>query len=248
MKQTRPLMGMPISVEIADSDATEAVFDEVYAYLAHIDETFSPYKATSELSAINRDKPPRDTWSPEMQMVFLLAEETKQATNGYFDIQRPDGRYDPSGIVKGWAVWNAAKLIEKRGFGNFYVDAGGDIQPQGRNAEGQSWSVGIRDPWEEGKIVKTIYVTHEGVATSGTYIRGEHIYNPRAAGAPANEIVSLTVIGPNVYEADRFATAAFAMGLRAIDFIESLQGFEGYMIGKDRIGTMTANFARYTQP
>jgi len=55
-----------------------------------------------------------------------------------------------------------------------------------------------------------VYVTDEGIATSGTYLRGEHIYNPKT-GEAASEIVSLTVIGPNIYEADRFATAAFAM-------------------------------------
>jgi len=34
-----------------------------------------------------------------------------------------------------------------------------------------------------------------------------------------DEIVRDTVIGPNIYEADRFATAAFAMGERH-EFIE----------------------------
>ncbi len=247
MKQTRLLMGMPVTVEIVDGGANDAIFDEVYAYFTHIDETFSPYKATSELTAINRDKTPRESWSEEMAMVFLLAEETKQATGGYFDITKPDGNYDPSGLVKGWAIWNAAKLIEKRGFRNFYVDAGGDIQAQGRNAEGEKWSVGIRNPWNADETVKTVYVTNEGVATSGTYIRGEHIYNPKAGGAAANEIISLTVVGPNIYEADRFATGAFAMGRDAIRFISSLQGFEGYMIDKDRVATMTEGFARYTE-
>ncbi len=73
-----------------------------------------------------------------------------------------------------------------------------------------------------------------GVATSGTSIRGQHIYNPQDDAAPIDEIVSLTVIGPNIYEADRFATAAFAMGSDGIVFIEQLDGFEGYMIDCQR--------------
>ena len=52
------------------------------------------------------------------------------------------------------------------------------------------------------------------------------------------------MIGPNVYEADRFATAAFAMGSKGIDFIESLDGLEGYAIGHDRRATLTSGFAR----
>ena len=103
-----------------------------------------------------------------------------------------------------------------------------------------------KNPWNANENVKIVYVTTEGVATSGTYIRGEHIYNPKT-GAAANEIVSLTVIGPNIYEADRFATAAFAMGKNAIHFIESLPGFEGYMIDNDKIATMTTGFEKYTE-
>ncbi len=64
--------------------------------------------------------------------------------------------------------------------------------------------------------------------------------------APALGVASVTVIGPDVYEADRFATAAFAMGERGIRFLESLDGFEGYMIDNDGIATMTTGFVRYT--
>jgi thiamine biosynthesis lipoprotein len=247
-------MGMPITVEITtnnghngnDAAAQEAAIGKVFDYFTHVDEKFSTYKTTSEISAINNDHLPRENWSEEMQLVFTLSEETKQATNGYFDIQRPDGKYDPSGLVKGWAIWNAAHLLEKEGYRNFYIDAGGDIQPCGTNEKGKAWVVGIKNPWNEAENVKVVHANHnEGVATSGTYIRGEHIYDPHT-GRPANTIISLTVIGPNIYEADRFATAAFAMGKEAIRFIESLPGFEGYMIDNDKMATMTSGFEKYT--
>jgi len=59
------------------------------------------------------------------------------------------------------------------------------------------------------------------------------------------DIASITIIGPNVYDADRFATAAFAMGKRGIQFIEKLAGFEGYMIDMRGIATYTSGFERY---
>lgn len=239
-------MGMPVSVEIADPRATEADFDAVYAYFTHIDEKFSTYKPTSEITAINEGRLAPDDASEEMRLVFMLSEETKRETDGAFDITRPDGKIDPSGLVKGWAIWNAAQLLQKRGFEDFYVDAGGDIQPHGHNAEGKQWAVGIKNPFKQDENVKVIHVSDEGVATSGTYIRGKHIYDPRS-GAPADEIVSLTVIGPNIYEADRFATAAFAMGAAGIQFIQSLPGFEGYMIDKNGIATMTTGFNQYAE-
>ncbi|HUC01421.1 MAG TPA: FAD:protein FMN transferase [Candidatus Paceibacterota bacterium] len=246
MKQTRFMMGMPITVEIVDPQATAAVFGEVFGYLEHIDEVFSTYKSTSEITAINNGTLALEDASEEMRLVFTMCEETKHETNGYFDIKTPAGNYDPSGLVKGWAIWNAAKLLEKRGFQNFYVDAGGDIQPHGRNADGGKWAVGVKNPFNEIENVKVVYVTDEGVATSGTYIRGLHIYNPRAGNAPVSDIVSLTVIGPTIHDADRFATAAFAMGADGIKFIEALPGYEGYIIDKNKVATMTTGFEKYT--
>lgn len=242
------MMGMPITAEIVDQHATEETFNEVFDYFAHIDEKFSTYKSTSEITAINHGTLALGDASEEMQIVFAMCEETKTQTNGFFDIKTPNGKYDPSGLVKGWAIWNAAKLLEKKGFENFYIDAGGDIQPHGHNADGKQWAIGIKNPFEQSENIKVIYADEEGVATSGTYIRGTHIYNPRAGNQPVSEIVSLTVIGPNIHDADRFATAAFAMGPSGINFIEQLPGYEGYIIDKNKIATMTTGFEKYTNP
>jgi thiamine biosynthesis lipoprotein len=88
-------------------------------------------------------------------------------------------------------------------------------------------------------------LTDKGIATSGTAIRGQHIYNPHNPGQQLLDVASLTVIGPDVCEADRFATAAFAMGKRGIFFIEELPGFEGYMIDASARATYTTGFERY---
>ena len=53
-----------------------------------------------------------------MRLVFALAEQTRQETDGYFDIAR-GGTYDPAGLVKGWSIYNAAQLLRQQGFENF---------------------------------------------------------------------------------------------------------------------------------
>jgi thiamine biosynthesis lipoprotein len=58
----------------------------------------------------------------------------------------------------------------------------------------------------------------------------------------------MTVVGPNIYDADRFATAAFAMGRAGIYFIEQLAYFEGYMIDDHGIATFTSGFSQYLLP
>jgi thiamine biosynthesis lipoprotein len=246
MKETRLIMGMPISVEIVDTSATQESLEKVFSYFSHIDETFSTYKDTSEIMSINRGETREEDASNEMKQVLALSEETKTATLGYFNIKKFDNTYDPSGLVKGWAIKNAADILIQDGFQNFCIDAGGDIQTSGHNTHQEKWVVGIRNPFNRDENVKVLHVESEGVATSGTYIRGQHIYNPHQAG-PLEEIKSFTVIGPNIYEADRFATAAFAMGKKGIYFIENLDGFEGYMIDRNGLGTSTSGLILYTQ-
>ncbi len=244
MKETRILMGMPVTLEVVDSSADEDLFDDVFAYFAYIDGKFSTYQENSEISMINRHELSLEETSQDMKTVLALAERFRLKTNGYFNVKH-DGVRDPSGVVKGWAIYNAAEMIRQRGYENFYVEAGGDIQAVGKNSQGQNWRVGIRNPYNLHEIVKALSISNGGVATSGTYIRGPHIYNPKNEKTPITDIVSLTVIGPDICSADCYATAAFAMGRDGIAFIEELDGFEGYMIDKDRQATYTRGFTRY---
>jgi FAD:protein FMN transferase len=244
LKETRLIMGMPVTLEVVDAAASQALFDEIFAYFVCIDEKFSTYKESSEISRLNRHELSLEETSPEMQTVFVLAERMRRKTHGYFDIHQA-GFIDPSGLVKGWAIFNAAHMIGRRGFENFYVEAGGDFQAVGKNAAGEDWQVGIRSPFNLNEIVKVLSISNRGVATSGTYIRGQHIYNPKKGSAVVSDIVSLTVIGPDIYRADCYATAAFVMGRAGLAFIEKLKGFEAYMIDRNRQAFFTSGFARY---
>lgn len=238
MRATRDIMGMPVMVEIvgADMSALETVFE----YLSAVDARFSTYKSDSEISRINRGDIQESEYSADMKEVFALAEKTHQESDGFFSIQRPDGLIDPSGLVKGWAIQKAAELVDGMGYQHYFLDVGGDLQSRGLDENGLPWTVGIRSPFVTTDIVKVLRPHGQGVATSGSYLRGQHIYNPHSPQKTIDDVVSLTVVGPNVYEADRFATAAFAMGRDGILFIEQLPGFEGYLIDREGIATMTS--------
>ena len=242
MKHTELIMGMPITIEIID-EGTKQQFNKLFAYFRRIDSRFSTYKSDSEIAKVNKGLV-RTKWSEELKSVLDLCEQTRLDTTGFFNIIR-DGKIDPSGLVKGWAINNASLLLIEQKIHNFYIEAGGDIQVHGYNRDKKPWTIGIRNPFNPDEIIKTIAVSSEGVATSGTYIRGQHIYNPFKPGEAIEDVKSLTVIGPNIYEADRYATAAFAMGERGIAFIESIAGLEGYMISSDKIATYTTGFEGY---
>jgi thiamine biosynthesis lipoprotein len=244
MKETRLMMGMPITVEVREDGATQDHLDSVFAYFATVDEAFSTYKETSEISRLNRGELTADQYSDELREILALSEQTWRETGGYFDIRRADGTCDPSGIVKGWAIRNAARYLRDTGFHHFYVEAGGDIEVAGTK-DGSPWRVGIRNPFNRHENVKILALSNCGIATSGTAIRGQHIYNPYRLDAPLLDVLSVTVIAADVYEADRFATAAFAMGREGIYFIERMPGLEGYLIAADAHATSTSGFERY---
>ncbi|HSX09555.1 MAG TPA: FAD:protein FMN transferase [Candidatus Saccharimonadales bacterium] len=244
MKRTRILMGMPITVDVIDVKVKETDIAGIFDYFAYVDRTFSPYKKDSEISRLNSGEITKKQVGTDVRQILQLADDTKKESNGYFNIVHK-GQIDPSGIVKGWAIYNAASLLREHGFQHFYIDAGGDIQVSGKNEKGENWTVGIKNPFKQDEIVKVVKLDNKGIATSGLYIRGEHIYNPHNPEAPITGIASMTIIGPTVYDADRFATAAFAMGEKGIQFIEKLPGYDGYMIDSKGIATMTSRFERF---
>lgn len=237
-------MGMPITIEVVDCPF-DSLLDDVFAYFAAVDSRFSPFKPDSEITAINQGNLPLPAASTDMQEVLAIAEHVKQQTRGYFEIRRSDGVIDPSGVVKGWAVRNASQLIEAAGARHYCVDAGGDIQSRGKAPDGKDWKIAIRNPFNEREIVKAVCPHGHGIATSGTYVRGQHIYNPHRPDQPIAGIVSLTVIGTDVLEADLYATAAFAMGNEGVYFIEELPQLEGYMIDWRGIATQTTGFRAF---
>jgi len=244
MKRTRLLMGMPITIEVADPQVAESDIASIFDYFASVDRMFSPYKKESEISRLNAGELTKKQLSADVRQILQLADDTKKESNGYFNIAHK-GKIDPLGIVKGWAIYNAATLLKEHGFHNFFIDAGGDIQVSGKSEKGDRWKIGIRNPFNREEIVKAVLLENKGIATSGLYIRGNHIYNPHKPDESITGIASMTVIGPTVYDADRFATAAFAMGERGIHFIEKLPGYDGYMIDEKGIATMTSKFERF---
>ena len=247
--RTDIVMGMPVTITLVDepseSSLSESSLDAAFARLREIDRDYSPYKAASKVSRFNAGSLRDDQIDPEFRDIIDWGERTRIETLGYFDMRRPDGRFDPSGIVKGWAIRDVARLLEARGHRDFLIDAGGDIQPSGTGPDGAPWRIGIRHPVETHLMVSAIEPGARGVATSGNYIRGAHIYDPHRQESAEGDLVSLTVIGRDVLEADRFATAAFAMGDDGIHFIEAQQGLEGCAIDRHGMATFSSGFRAF---
>ena len=157
----------------------------VFNWFDEVDRRFSLYRADSEISRLNRQYVDAGELSSDMKEVLAIAELTRQESHGFFDVARPSGGCDPTGIVKGWAIKKASQLLDVSGVQNYCINAGGDIQSSGLNGGGEPWLIGISSPFRSGEIIKVLAPGGAGVATSGTYVRGQHIWNPHAPGTRA---------------------------------------------------------------
>ena len=63
MKQEQIIMGTPVIVEINNKEAKQEFFDEVFNYFKYVDEKFSTYKNTSEISRINSGEIEKENFS-----------------------------------------------------------------------------------------------------------------------------------------------------------------------------------------
>ena len=156
----------------------------------------------------------------------------------------PGSRFDPSGHVKGWAVERAAALLTEAGSAGHTVNGGGDIQCVGGRGVGQPWRVGIAHPLRPGSLAVVVSGRDFAVATSGIAERGAHIINPHT-GQPAVGLASVTVVGTSLAAADAYATAAFAMGPAARDWVESLAGYEAFAVTATGAAWQTSGFGAH---
>jgi FAD:protein FMN transferase len=233
-------MGMPVTVQVLDDLAEDEALVKVFDDFALLDRTFSPFLEGSEVSRINRaELRPADA-SSLVKQVIDLSRLYERATEGYFSPWIA-GRFDPSGFVKGWAIDRACSILDGYGYRDFFVDAGGDVQTRGLNADGGPWRVGVRHPVERDKVACVVLARGLAVATSGTYEKGEHIFDPHT-GKPAGAWLSFTVVGPDIVHADIYATAGVAMGVPGLDFVKRTAGYEAYAIDNQLRAGYTAGF------
>lgn len=232
MRRVEQVMGFPVSLRIDDESASEQTADPVFAWLREVDARFSPFRADSEVSRLDRGELTPHELSPDLTEVLGLCEEYRVATGGAFDVRLPGRGLDPCAMVKGWSVQRAANLLRGRGTSRFCLNAGGDVV-----AAGGPWRVGVRHPERADRLCTVLEITDGAVATSARYERGDHILDGRT-GRPATGLLSITVVAPSLTEAD--ATAAFAMGAEGVEWAASREGCEVFAVDAERRVLRTA--------
>lgn len=228
-------MGTVFSFDVrgGDPEAVQTALREAVAGLHQVDKVFSTYRDTSQISRLARGELTVGECDPEVAEVLELGAEAERLSDGWFSM-RYEGRLDPTGIVKGWAVERAARRMAESGATGVSLNGGGDVQLLGTPGPQRPWRVGVADPLRPGglaAVVSAAGAAELAVATSGTAERGAHIVDPRTGRSAVTDLVAVTVVAPRLTWADCWATAAFAMGSReGLSWLESLPDVEALLI------------------
>jgi thiamine biosynthesis lipoprotein len=246
MRHVEPAMGTVFSIDVRARDTPQirAAVQQVVAHLHHVDAVFSTYRPDSQVSRLARGDLALADCHPVVAEVLTLCEDAESRSGGWFS-PRYGGSVDPTGLVKGWAIERASTLLDAAGAADTSVNGGGDVQVRGHRAPGEPWRIGITNPVSGGLVAVVRAAGQVAVATSGIAERGHHIYDPHT-GVPAyGDLASVTVLSPGLTAADAWATAAFAMGDAARDWLEGMPDVEGLAVTRDGATWSTAGFADF---
>ena len=129
------VMGMPVSIhlrghELSRPRAVEAV-RAAYATLRRLDGIFSTYRPDSEVMRLQRGEVSIGQCCVEVREVLAIGEQAERRTGGAFTTLLPTGvgelAFDPTGLVKGWAVDVVARELAGLSDVSYCINAGGDL-------------------------------------------------------------------------------------------------------------------------
>ena len=175
---------------------------------------------------MDRDKkkrPPTDKQIKDAQR--RVGYNKLELSNANFKVRKKmiEVSIDLSASAKGLAVDKVASHLESFGIANYLVEIGGEIKVRG-DKRGRPWQVAIASPRPDKKspYQRVLPIKNKAMATSGDYrnffeYKGErysHTLDAKIGRPVKNRLVSVTVIDDKCLEADGWATALMAMGLK----------------------------------
>lgn len=164
----------------------------------------------------------------------------------------PGMRLDLGGVAKGWAAQQA--MLRLRPYGSTLVDAGGDIALSGALSTGEGWPVSINDPLDEAGSLALLQLRQAGIATSGKDYRRwkqdgkwyHHIIDPRTGLPAQTDLLTVSVIAPDVTQAEMAAKTVFILGLKAsLEWLNRHSKLAALLVLQEGSRQQTAHFQSY---
>ena len=208
------------------SALTEGAFDITFASIGHRYDYRKGIKPTESL--IDRSLP-----------LINHRNIRLDADRGTVFFEKQGVRIDLGGIAKGYAVDRGMQLLQRRGVQHALISAGGDSRLLGDH-RGRPWHIGVQAPRDKGNMAAVLPIADSAISTSGDYerfferdgIRYHHIISPDT-GRSADNLQSVTIIGPNATRTDALSTSVFVLGTeKGMALINRLHDVETIIIDK----------------
>jgi len=236
--------------ELAGAPGADDLVRSVVDDLVKLEDHLSVFRPDSEVSRWRAGRLDQAEASPLLRQAIDACTRLEQLTDGAFSAWR-DGRFDPTGYVKGWALARAAAGLESAGLTSFCLNGGGDVVVRGLGPNGRPWRIGLAHPYRPDRLASLVMAPPDysgtlAVATSGTSQRGAHIEHPGDGWRPVDS--SISVVGRDMALVDAVATAALAVGRDGSTASAELVrrcGLEAFGFGEDRRPWWTPGMPRY---
>lgn len=236
VRRVRYAMGTTLDVQVHASPdvaarALAAAFDEV----ERLEALLSSYRTDSDISRVNRTGAAGAVVvSSETIACLSRALEFARLSAGAFDptlqrdghrhvvldraactvrLLRPSLRLDLGGIGKGFALDQAARVLEEHGVSSALLNFGGQVLALDPPPGAAEWIVAVRDPADASGCLGFYSLQRGSVATSGSYERGAHVTDPRTGGPP--RALASTCVAHTATAADAWSTIADVVGAEA---------------------------------
>lgn len=144
-------------------------------------------------------------------------------------------------VAKGFVGNELAKIYRSFDCSGI-IDLGGNICTVGKKPNGDNFKIGIRSPFDQNGIIKTLSLADCCVVTSGAYERNftlngttyHHIFDPSSGSPAVSDLASVSVIASDGALCDALSTALFVMGSqKSLDFIKNIEGVSLVLVLND---------------
>lgn len=216
------VMGTVASMAASDHRATSEeiarCFQDAADVLREMDQRFSHYKRDSAIARYEAGEPIAARDATDIEYVLDQCGTWEGITEGAFHARNPlTGALDTAGLVKALAIERAVEVMAQT-CPDVLLNVGGDILARGAADPDRPWRTAIRGLNAPEQVHQIVDLRDQGIATSATYERGDHIWRREPGTASPG---SVSVIGPSIVTADVLATASFAAGRERAQFLDA---------------------------
>ncbi|OUD35666.1 FAD:protein FMN transferase [Flavobacterium sp. FPG59] len=141
-------------------------------------------------------------------------------------------------LGEGYATDKCRTIMKSKGISAGIINGSGDMSLWGKQPNGESWKIGVTNPFKPEKVMTIIPIYDGAITTSGSYEkfvilegkRYSHIINP-LTGYPATGLCSVTIIGPNAETANGLSTSIMVLGQKeGLQLLKSYPDYSGILI------------------